>query len=148
MTHRGPAGPALPLSRSACPPHTPVWRPGFTCWARKRHTIFFSHQKREFLEIHFRGRWEDNNETFFTLNFKMPISILKFKFPIRFALASTEGVVSGHGVCPSRSLPPLLWLLEKKPSDDGRKSAGELPGTVTSKEVTTNGSVNDTMAGG
>lgn len=66
-----------------------------------RSNFFPPHQRRDFIEIYFKGRWECNNETFFTLNFKMPISILKFKFSIKFAFAlypdspkwTTEGLL-------------------------------------------------------
>lgn len=71
----------LPLT----PPYTCLWLK-FTTLGFQLHSNLFPHKRRDFVEIHFKGRQECNNETF-TLNFKMPISILKFIYSIKFAFA-------------------------------------------------------------
>lgn len=100
VPHRCLHRPLLPA------PPTPLASGFHVLGPRASHDFFF-HPKRDFLEIHVRGRWEYNNVTFFTLNFKMPTSILKFKFPIGLALASPESAVSGHGVRPCALPLPL-----------------------------------------
>lgn len=80
-----------------------IWSLSFHAWLHASQQFFPPHKRRDSVEIHFRGRQECNNETFFALKFKMPISTLKFKFSIKFAFAlyldSPEWTVQGLLIC-------------------------------------------------
>lgn len=63
----------------------------FHCAELEEAKHFPLHKRVDSVGIHSEGGQQYNHETFSTLNFKMPISILKFKFSIIFTFASYLG---------------------------------------------------------